>query len=231
MPSLIHKPPQQHRSRKATDALLRAGLKGIEARGIEALSMADVAAEAGASIGSLYFRFGDKSQFVGAALAIALDDFRDRGLALCELAARQKWSERRALERWVSLLVAVVRQRRTLVKEMIRHVVAQPNSWAPINERRRELEDKLFSVLAARRNGTRDAARDMRLRIGLQAVGGCLVHMLVIDPGPLRIDDPSVEASLCEMLFSYIDRAGMNSVKKPGPKRRRVSTGRVRTKA
>jgi AcrR family transcriptional regulator len=230
MASHIHKPPQQERSRKATDALLRAGLKGIEARGIDALSMADVAAEAGASIGSLYFRFGDKSQFVGAALAIALDDFRDRGLALCELAARQKWSERRALERWVSLLVAVVRQRRTLVKEMIRHVVAQPNSWAPINERRRELEDKLFSVLAARRNGTRDTAWDMRLRIGLQAVGGCLVHMLVIDPGPLRIDDPSVEVSLCELLFSYIDRAGMNAVKKPGPKRRRVANGRVRTK-
>ena len=37
----------------------------------------------------------------------------------------------------------------------------------------------------------RDPCREMRLRIGLQAVAGNLIHMLVVDPGPLRIDDPS----------------------------------------
>ena len=69
------KPPQQNRSRKAANALLQAGRQGIETRGIAGLSMADVAAEAGASVGSLYFRFGNKSQFVGAALAVALEEF------------------------------------------------------------------------------------------------------------------------------------------------------------
>ena len=120
------KPPQQNRSRKAANALLQAGLRGIETRGIAGLSMADVAAEAGASVGSLYFRFGDKSQFVGAALAVALDEFRDRGFELCDLAARKGWTERQVLEGWVAMLVGVVRDKRVIVREMISHMAAQP---------------------------------------------------------------------------------------------------------
>ena len=56
--------PKQARSRATEDALLDAGLACIEAVGIEATSMALVAERAGASIGALYFRFGDKERFV-----------------------------------------------------------------------------------------------------------------------------------------------------------------------
>lgn len=197
------KPPQQNRSRKAANALLQAGLRGIETHGIAGLSMAEVAAEAGASIGSLYFRFGDKSQFVGAALAVALKEFRDRGLKLCDLAAREKWTERQVLEGWVAMLVGIVRDKRVIVREMISYMAAQPHSWDPIHEQRRELEERLFSLLPAGRG--HDPLREMRLRVGLQVVSGNLIHMLVVDPGPLRIDDPSVKDTLCELLFSYID--------------------------
>lgn len=197
------KPPQQNRSRKAANALLQAGLRGIETHGIAGLSMAEVAAEAGASIGSLYFRFGDKSQFVGAALAVALKEFRDRGLKLCDLAAREKWTERQVLEGWVAMLVGIVRDKRVIVREMISYMAAQPHSWDSIHEQRRELEERLFSLLPAGRG--HDSFREMRLRVGLQVVSGNLIHMLVVDPGPLRIDDPSVKDTLCELLFSYID--------------------------
>jgi AcrR family transcriptional regulator len=207
------KPPQQNRSRKAANALLQAGLRGIETRGIAGLSMADVAAEAGASVGSLYFRFGDKSQFVGAALAVALDEFRDRGFKLCDLAARKGWTERQVLEGWVAMLVGVVRDKRVIVREMISHMAAQPSSWEPIHEQRRKLEERLFSLLFSGRG--HDSLREMRLRVGLQAVAGNLIHMLVVNPGPLRIDDPSVKDTLCDLLFSYIDAPIRKDDKKP----------------
>jgi AcrR family transcriptional regulator len=210
----MRKPPQQNRSRKAANALLKAGLRGIQTRGIAGLSMADIAREAGASIGSLYFRFGDKSQFVGAALGVALEEFRDRGFELCDLAARRKWPERRVLDAWVGMLVDNARRSRAVVREMISHVATQPKSWNPIHEQRRELEDRLFALLSAGFGS--DPARKLRLHIGLQAVNATLVHMLVADPGPLRIDDPSLKEALCDLLFSFIDAPAANRGRKPG---------------
>jgi AcrR family transcriptional regulator len=219
MPAAIRKPPQQDRSRKAENALLRAGLRGIGARGIAALSMASVAAEAGASIGSLYFRFGDKSQFVGAVLAVALEEFHDRGFAMCEVAQREKWPERRVLEGWVSNIIASARERRTLVREMIGHMATQPEAWKPIHERRRKLEDRLLSVLSARAGNGSNPARKMRLRIGLQVVAATVIHMVIVDPGPLRIDDPSLKDVLCDLLFSFLDAPTRNDSKKPRRRR------------
>ena len=219
MPASIHKPPQQARSRKAEKALLLAGLKGIETRGIAALNMADIAAEARTSIGSLYFRFGDKSQFVGAVLAVALEEFHDRGFAMCETAERERWTEHRILEGWVSIVVASARERRKLLGEMISHMATRPDAWKPIHERRRQLEDRLLSVLSARSSNGSEAAREMRLRIGLQVVAATVIHMVIVNPGPLRIDDPSLKNVLCDLLFSFIDAPARNNGKKPRRRR------------
>lgn len=214
MPDSSRKPPQQARSRKVEKALLRAGLKGIETRGIAALSMADVAADAGASIGSLYFRFGDKSQFVAAVLAVAPEEFHDRGFAMCEAAEREIWPERRVLESWVSIVVASVRERRTLIREMTSHMAMEPETWKPIHERRRQLENRLLSVLSALTGNGSNPARKMRLRIGLQVVAATVIHMVVVDPGPLRIDAPSLKSVLCDLLFSFVDAPARNIKKK-----------------
>jgi AcrR family transcriptional regulator len=220
MPASNHKPPQQARSRRAEKALILAGMKGIETRGIAALSMADVAAEAGASIGSLYFRFGDKSQFVAAVLAIALEEFHDRGFAMCEAAERGKWPPRRVLEGWVSIVVASARERRKLIREIVSHMATQPDGWKPIHERRQQLEDRLLAVLSASYGNSRTPTRKMRLRIGLQVVAATVIHMVVVDPGPLRLDDRSVQKTLCDLLFSFIDSPTRNDKVNAGRRRK-----------
>ncbi|WP_428673540.1 TetR/AcrR family transcriptional regulator [Reyranella sp.] len=222
MPSSSLKPPQQERSRKGEKALLQAGLKGIETRGVAGLNMADVAAEAKASIGSLYFRFGDKSQFVEAVLAVALKEFQDRGFALCETAEREKWPQRRILEGWVAVVVTSVRERRSLVRELISHMATRPDAWKPIHERRRQLEDRLLSVLSARSSSGRNPAREMRLRIGLQVVAATVINMVVVDPGPLRINDPSAKDALCDLLFSFIGAPTTNAKGKAAPQHKAV---------
>lgn len=219
MPVANYKPAQQARSRRAEKALILAGMKGIESCGIAALSMADVAAEAGASIGSLYFRFGDKSQFVSAVLTLALEELHDRGFAMCEKAEREKWPQRRILEGWVSVIVASARERRTLIREMVSHMATRPDDWKPIHARRRQLERRLLAVLSTSCDGSPSPACKARLRIGLQVVAATLVHMVVVDPGPLRLDDRSVPGTLCDLLFSFIDAP--NSTEKTRARRRR----------
>src|SRR6516165_11556024 len=56
--------PAQMRSRASMEALLDIGRQLIEERGIDDCSMSDVAEAAGSSIGSLYFRFGNRERFI-----------------------------------------------------------------------------------------------------------------------------------------------------------------------
>ena len=222
----IRKPPQQDRSRKATEALLRAALKGIEARGIETLSMVEVAADAGSSIGSLYFRFGDKSRLVDAALALALGELRQRALALLAKAEDRKWPARRIVREWLSLFVDNVRARRTLLRELIRHTAARPKVWHPIREMRGALDERLMTTLRASLGRTHDTAWEVRFRIGLQTVAACLLHMVIIDLGPMRIDDAALKTTLYEIFLSFVDipenRAGHSrgEIKRPSSGRR-----------
>jgi len=176
--------------------------------------MAGVAAEAGSSIGSLYFRFGDKSQLVSAALTLALDDFRRRAHALIETAERRKWPAKKLIEAWVSMLVDLLRERRSLVREMARHAAAQPTPWNPIRDTRIELENTLIEALKRGLQGQRDASWEARFRIGMQMVAAFLTQMLLIDPGPLRLDDRGVKSALFELFSAYV------AVPKGAPRRR-----------
>lgn len=201
----IGKPPRQDRSRKAARALLRSTLEGIEADGVERLSMAKVAKRAGSSIGSLYFRFGDKSRLVSAAMDLAIDDLRRQWIALLDKADAGCWPAHKVVESWISLLADNIRQRRNLVREMVRHTAATPESWNPIRDLRASLDGRLMATLRRGLAETDDTTWERRFRIGLQAISGILLHLVVIDPGPLRIDDPSLKSTLREMFFRYVD--------------------------
>ncbi len=76
------RPPQQSRSRKTLNRILRAALELLEERGVEGVTVQDVVKRSGTSVGSFYHRFGTK------------DDL----LAYLE---RRVWED--ALERWSAL--------------------------------------------------------------------------------------------------------------------------------
>ena len=64
-------PAKQARSRKTRDALVRAGRNLCEIKDFDELSVAEIAAEAGCSVGSFYSRFSDKDGFFRALVGDA----------------------------------------------------------------------------------------------------------------------------------------------------------------
>jgi len=50
-------------------------------------------------------------------------------------------------------------------------------------------------------------------------VAATVVHMVVVDPGPLRIDARSLKNVLCDLLFSFIDAPAGNNSKQPRRRR------------
>ena len=75
-PSLELPQPQQARSRRTLQRILESGTALLEEGGIEALTIAAVAARAGVSVGSVYRRFGGKDRLVAALQHAMIDEFR-----------------------------------------------------------------------------------------------------------------------------------------------------------
>lgn len=65
--------PRQERSRRTEQALLDAALALFRERGVDAVTVADVATVAGVSPGSIYRRFGDKEGLLREAFARFVD--------------------------------------------------------------------------------------------------------------------------------------------------------------
>src|SRR6185369_13401332 len=57
------RPPLQQRSADAHRRMVRAGLRLLELRDIDQISIRDIVSEADTSVGSFYHRFGTKEQF------------------------------------------------------------------------------------------------------------------------------------------------------------------------
>ncbi|HUN53479.1 MAG TPA: TetR/AcrR family transcriptional regulator [Candidatus Sulfotelmatobacter sp.] len=202
--ALSNHAPKQSRSRKTTEALLRVGLRKLEENGIDGLSMSEVAAEAGSSVGSLYFRFGDKNQFVGAILSVALNETSGRNKRLLDAAVAEGWTPEETLRRWVAMMVDVMRERRALLRVMLRHALAQPEAWDPIRRLGHEMKEALFAVLEQARPRITVADWQRRAQIGLQVTNGTLTNMIISDPGPLYFDNDSIKTELADIVVRCI---------------------------
>jgi len=74
--SLDLPPPRQARSWRTQQRILEAGTALLEEGGTEALTIAAVASRAGASVGGVYRRFGDKDRLIAALQREMIEHFR-----------------------------------------------------------------------------------------------------------------------------------------------------------
>lgn len=115
------KAPQRRRGRQRVDALLVAGAETFAEQGFEAATMTEIAARAGASIGSLYQFFPTKEQLAGelhARMLAVLADELDALIRECAGASADRLTER-LFVRLVAFLEAnpaftVLAERRTI---------------------------------------------------------------------------------------------------------------------
>jgi AcrR family transcriptional regulator len=205
--------------------LLRVGLRRLERDGIDGLSMSDVAAEA--EIGALYFRFGDKDQFVGAILAHALGETRDKMAALLDAAETENWPIDRIIEAWVGTLIDVVRKRRALLRIVIRQALARPEAIGPIRSVVIDVRERLIAVLGGHKQFRDTPDWQQRLRVAAQIVHGVLITMIIGQPKPLGLNDDAAKEQLALAVLRYLEVAATRDPRPARRRRRREIAGPV----
>jgi AcrR family transcriptional regulator len=194
-------PARQTRSRRTRDQLLAAGHRLVESRDFEALPIADIAREAGCSVGAFYFRFADKDAFFRALIAARLAEARRAIVDLLDGTAEDP------LQVLVDAVVTTFRRRPGFLRAVLRKSIADPAVWEPMRLHGHFVADSYLARLTRDTGQEPSAATQRRIRFAFQIMNGTLINALVNAPGPLLLDDPGISDELLRAMRLVIDSA------------------------
>ncbi len=196
--------PSQTRSRASMEALIDIGRRLIEERGIDNCSMDDVAVAAGSSIGSLYFRFGNRKTFVGEVIQRQIQAARrDFGLVASELQMSAR-SPGEVIFGVVGWLVRSFAENQGLLRAQLRRALEAPEGWRPFQDLAKEVVTETISLLSRFRQIETDPAWETHVRIAMQMVIGTLNNILINNPGPLELGDPRTAEEFGTAAIRYL---------------------------
>lgn len=207
LPSRLAAPPRQQRGRERQRALIKAGLSLTAERNWADVTIADIAAAIGCSIGTFYTRFHTKDAYFDALLERVVDSMLRHTEDFHAAPERASEAVESFVTQWVHLAVHSFRVHRGLYAAAMldqRRMSDEARAASPLT-RLRERSRELLLAAMARRPGWRSQAARARLVAAHQMLQGVLINAVLTDPGPLFLDDPALEAELVRMLCAYLE--------------------------
>ena len=173
------------------ERFLAAALTLLEEKTFEALSVADLAREAGRSVGAFYQRFGSKDDFLTVLLTAY---FENREVECAGVLADGK--DEAVIEAVLANNFAAIMRNRNLWHAALRRSAQDPTFWVQFNsyvDRRRYL---MSARLAEVRGSPIDDDETYRLGIALQVFNSVINNQMMNNPGPLMLTSPDFLPSL-----------------------------------
>lgn len=201
------RPVSQKRSRDLVTRLLVSGLSLLRNRDFDGLTIDDLCADAGATVGSFYARFASKEAYLLALQHLVVEETRRR-LVRDFSAEDVPPRELEPLVSWLCMgTVLWYRRYEGFIRASLRQTRVDPQAWKPVWALGMLKVDGALPLLAraAPCNLTNDI--EIRWRLAFQMLHGTLNTMLLIDPGPKRLHDPDTPQMLAEVLTAQIRSA------------------------
>lgn len=194
----------QARSQATRDALLAAGRALLNDRDFDALSVADLAAATGLSVGSFYGRFHDKDAYFNALQERITGEWLGAVAAMMQEAA-VRLPDTTALVRQICTEV----QRLLLLdagfmRSCLKRTSREPAHWEPIRRAGVAVVEQVVAALVPRLPHLPAAQRAARVRVAMQVVYGTINNAIIHDPGPLRAQDPRLGRELARVMCLYL---------------------------
>lgn len=177
-------PVKQRRGGHTRDRLLTAGRRLIAKRDFDSMSVAEIAEDAGCSVGAFYQRFRDKDALFGALIAQYVSDAQATTIALFA-----DYNDDRLIGALVTATAERFRGNTGLLRAAIRRRMEDAMVWDPIRRQGYFAADSFIHWLAARRGRTLTAAEVIATRFAFQVLYGTLNNAIVNQPGPLDLED------------------------------------------
>jgi AcrR family transcriptional regulator len=174
---------RQKRSQITYDTLIETAFALLEDNEFDDVSIAELAQQAGYSVGAFYARFRSKDELFDAMVVRHLDNrrktrrdqfatLRDAELihALLEETVHYYWSRRRF---WRAALIRSIRD---------------PEFWVPIRKLSHEFADAIIRRIGARAQRALTRSEDANVRFAVQLAFGTINNTILNRPGPFLLD-------------------------------------------
>jgi AcrR family transcriptional regulator len=167
---------KQARSRVTRDRLLAAGRRLLDQGGFEAISIADIAIEAGCSIGAFYQRFADKEAFFNVLIESVLADI---------VADARRWiaddrfstaSIEATIEDCVAYWIQVCRRHQGLLRTLMKKTLHEEDAWTPVRQMGLAALDPFIGLLAVKCGKSDSRSFQYRALVGFQIVSGVAIN-------------------------------------------------------
>ncbi len=192
-------PVQQERSRVTRERLLAAAEKVFAEKGYDGAKLADIAAEAGVSVGAVYFRFKDKDALF---LAIAETFTEGTRARLGEFVLTGQSATTEEIVRTFVLRTATnMRTHRGLFRAIIERGLDHPSVMDVMMAFRDEIARALEAVLRA--HGGKAGLGDA-VRVATQMIYGFLIVGILNPRAPTQQNAKAAVTGLADAVVAYL---------------------------
>lgn len=199
------RPTQQQRSRELVVRLVNEGLALLDEHDFDTLSIEALCARCSATVGSFYARFDSKDAFIEALQQLVIED-RRRDLAARYASERMPRDDLPRLIDWISKGAVIWYQRyRGLIRASLRRAGSDRGSWTPMRDLGRMQVDYALPIIVQLMGGQPTPELEQRIRFAFQLLYGTLNNMILINPGPLTLQDAATQRLLATAMLRLID--------------------------
>jgi AcrR family transcriptional regulator len=198
-------PTRQRRSQETTVALLEAGAELLRGCAFDELSIDELCARVGVTIGAFYGRFESKDAFFSALMSLA----SRRCLAAIDEAVanddRLEASLEAACRDVVAVVTNVIRRNEGVLRAAMQYKAVQPARWVTVSQTGSGIIERSMPLLLARMGRGRKVAKQRTIGFAFQMVFGTLINAVLTKPKLVTLHDDEMIDRLALAMFLQLD--------------------------
>jgi AcrR family transcriptional regulator len=193
-------PTKQARAQKTRDSLLKAGTLLLKHNSLDNISIAQIAREAGCSVGVFYFRFQDKEAYFRFLLDNTLADIRTATNAAFAPEKIRGTDHDAMVTTCVRHFIGIMRDQQGLLRAAQKQTGDLADSWQPVREMGAWLIDRYVAAIAVSQGVDITETLQRNGRAAFQIVSGVLVNAVLNRPANMNLDSPDLEFWLLQVV-------------------------------
>ncbi len=182
-------PTRQRRSQETTVALLEAGAEALRTSTFDELSINDLCAKVGATIGAFYGRFESKDAFFNAMVELAVRQCLAAINAALSGEAIASASLGDLCREIVGVIVHAIHHNEGVMRAALQYKTTHPSRWGKVRDTGHAIMELSTPLLLGRMGRGRIAAKRRTIGFAFQIVFGTLINGVLNKPGPVALND------------------------------------------
>jgi AcrR family transcriptional regulator len=216
-------PAKQQRSEQTHEKLLQSGLDLLRGGVFDDISIAQISARAGCSVGSFYLRFRNKEAFFKFLIESISDTLEADLHANLTPESVKELTLAQTVRHCVDHYVETNRQYESIIRAAVQYSINDSDDWQPVRDNGLKLHDHYIDLILGKSRKANPEEARQQLRVGLQIISGHLVNSITHPINRLPLHDPNLSHWLFEVLMHCL------KVKPPAPALSQPKKAHLRT--